>query len=838
MTRKPVTFLMVALAGLVACGGGGGGDTPAVQYTLTVTTPSNGSIALNPAGGRYNAGTVVTVTATPAVGYQLAAWTGALSGTTNPTTVTVDADKTIGATFSLVPVDECSKAANTAEVARLTAAQPVFGFRTKTVRTFTTTFASLGGDPAVQCPVTLQFKDLSGDTALQPYEDWTKSADVRAADLVGRLPVAEKQALLLHPALADAPTAANSAVSTATQALVTAGVRFGLTTATAAQLTPRATWANNLQAAAEATALGVPFVLSSEPAHATYSNPDGVVVRAKARGFSQWPNELSLGAVRTATGADDLALIETFGRVASIEFRAIGVRMLLGPSANLATEPRWSLSQFTYGEDSAAVASRVEAFLKGAQGATLGKTSLACVVNSFPGAGPAKDGFDAKLAKGKLVGYSGTSIDGHLAPFAKAITAGVAGVMPAYGIPATGSWTGLSGALDGSTIEQVGASFNSKLLTDTLRGHYAYGGIVLAPWGVLEDAGIAPLGAPWGVEGLSRAQRLGKAVGAGVDQFGGLSDAALVASAVTAGELTAAQVDASAGRVLALAFRLGLFENPYVDPAQAPVVVNSDAAYTGGLDAMNRGMVLLLNAAKPAGWLNGVGDGTQTGDKGNAGNGTLKVLPAPPGEPYVSAGCDYFVAGDFDLDYVRSVSAGYGNLTNDAPNVKGVPVTTAAERMALSDYVFIRVAAPFTSDPDSGSFDYSLQSLMYGSSANAAALDAVAAARSAIDSWSGSPASTTQIVVGVDAGRPSVVSEIMGYGPSGLYVQWNGQMPANVSADKVFLDVAFGIVPGLGKLPVGLPLSDAAAAAQASDLPGDGQHATFVSGFGISTTMF
>jgi len=321
-----------------------------------------------------------------------------------------------------------------------------------------------------------------------------------------------------------------------------------------------------------------------------------------------------------------------------------------------------------------------------------------------------------------------------------------------------------------------------------------------------------------------------------------------VASAVTAGDLTAAQVDAAAGRVLALAFKLGLFENPYVDPAQAPVVVNSDAAYTGGLDAMNRGMVLVLNADKPTGWLNGTTcppiptgspcPGTQTGDKGNAGNGTLKVLPAPPGEPYVAAGCDYFVAGDFDLDYVRSVSAGYGNLTNDAPNVKGVPVSTAAERMALSDYVFVRVAAPFSSDPDSGSYDYSLQSLMYGTSDNAAALDALAAARSAIDGWAGTPASKTQIVVGVDAGRPSVVSEILGYGPSGLYVQWNGQMPANVSADKVFLDVAFGIVPGLGKLPVGLPLSDAAAAAQASDLPGDGQHATFVSGFGISTTTF
>ena len=172
-----------------------------------------------------------------------------------------------------------------------------------------------------------------------------------------------------------------------------------------------------------------------------------------------------------------------------------------------------------------------------------------------------------------------------------------------------------------------------------------------------------------------------------------------------------------------------------MDPNQAPALVNTDPAYHGGLDAVNRGMVLLVNASKPAGWLNGAGDGTQTGDTGNAGNGTLKVLPAPPGEPYVAAGCDFFVAGDFDLDYVGSVCAGYGTLTNDATSVKTVPVTTDAERMALSDYVFIRLAAPFTVDPDSGSFSYPLQSLEYAGSANASALQPVIDARDAIAAW-------------------------------------------------------------------------------------------------------
>ncbi len=804
MTRRLELLLAVAVVGLMACGGSGS-STPPPPPPPECTTHTD-CVA-----GKYcsDAGACV-----------------ALAAGTCRKVADCPAGDSCTANVCVVSTAECDKAANTAERARLVAAQPTFGVRSKMVKTFTTTFASLGGDPLVQCPVTLQFKDLNGDSALQPYEDWTLTADARAADLVGRMGASQKQALLLHPALADSPTPANSNVLAGTQSLITSGVRFGLVSATNSQLQPRATWANNVQEACEASALGVPFVISSGPAHSTGNG------RVKARDFSQWPNELSLAA------ANDLAVLQTFGQVVSQEFRAIGIRMLLGPSANLATEPRWFLSQFTYGEDSAAVANRVEAFVKGAQGTTLGPTSLACVVNSFPGAGPAVDGWDAKLAKGKLVGYPGNAIDAHLAPFAKAFTAGVAGVMPAYGIPATGSWTGLGGLLNGATIEQVGASFNSKLLTDTLRTHYAYAGLVVAPWGVLDDAGISPLGAPWGVEGLTKAKRLAKAVNAGVDQFGGLADVTPVATARTAGDITDAQVDASARRALALAFRLGLFENPYVVPSQAPLLVNTDTSRNAGLDALSRGMVLVVNAAKPAGWLNHLGDGTQTGDKGNAGNGSLKVLPAPPGEPYVAAGCDYYIAGDFDLDYVRSVSQGYGNLTNDAPNVKGVVVTTAAQKMALSDYVFIRIAAPFTSDPDSGAYDYSLQSLQYGSNANAAALQPIADARAAITAWSGVPASQAQIIVSVDAGRPSVLSEILAYGPSGVYLQWSGIMPANILADKVFLDVTFGIVNGRGTLQVGLPLSDTAAASQVSDLAGDGQHATFVKGYGISTNAF
>ena len=74
-------------------------EVPDETYTLTVTTPTNGTITLDPATGPYAAGTEVTVTAAASNGYMFTGWTGDLSGSTNPSAITMNEDKTIGATF-------------------------------------------------------------------------------------------------------------------------------------------------------------------------------------------------------------------------------------------------------------------------------------------------------------------------------------------------------------------------------------------------------------------------------------------------------------------------------------------------------------------------------------------------------------------------------------------------------------------------------------------------------------------------------------------------------------------------------------------------------------------
>jgi hypothetical protein len=68
---------------------------------LTVSATTNGTVTMSPAmpSGGYARGTVVTLTAVPAVGYDFVAWSGALTGSVNPSPLTMDAAKTVGATF-------------------------------------------------------------------------------------------------------------------------------------------------------------------------------------------------------------------------------------------------------------------------------------------------------------------------------------------------------------------------------------------------------------------------------------------------------------------------------------------------------------------------------------------------------------------------------------------------------------------------------------------------------------------------------------------------------------------------------------------------------------------
>ncbi|HVA91040.1 MAG TPA: glycoside hydrolase family 3 N-terminal domain-containing protein, partial [Chloroflexota bacterium] len=338
-----------------------------------------------------------------------------------------------------------------------------------------------------------------------------------------------------------------------------------------------AEWHNRLQTLAEDTRLGIPLTLSSDPRHAFTDNP---MTSMWAGSFSLWPEPIGLAAI------GDPALVKTFADIARREYLAVGIRLALHPMADLATEPRWGRSNGTFGEDASLAAPLVAAYIRGFQGETLGPESVACMTKHFPGGGPQKDGEDPHFPYGREQIYPGDNFAYHLPPFEAALAAGAAQIMPYYGMPI------------GLQYEEVGFGFNKDVITGLLRGKYGFEGVVCTDWGLLTDAMLARHVLParaWGVEHLSLAERVRKALDAGVDQFGGEACPEVIVDLVTGGHVPESRVDASVRRLLRDKFRLGLFDNPYVDPEAAERVVGNEEFRAAGAVAQRQSLVLLKN---------------------------------------------------------------------------------------------------------------------------------------------------------------------------------------------------------------------------------------------------
>ena len=243
------------------------------------------------------------------------------------------------------------------------------------------------------------------------------------------------------------------------------------------------------------------------------------------------------------------------------EYLAVGIRLALHPTADLATEPRWCRASGTFGEDAEVVARLVTAYIQGMQGETLGPHSVACMTKHFPGGGPQLDGEDPHFPYGREQVYPGDGFDYHLIPFEAAIGAGTAQIMPYYGMPV------------GTEYEEVGFGFNRGVITGLLRDRYGFDGVVCSDWGLITDAQIDGVRWParaWGVEHLSREERVLKVIEAGVDQFGGEACPEIVVELVRSGRVDEERIDTSVRRLLRDKFRLGLFDDPYVDAREPP----------------------------------------------------------------------------------------------------------------------------------------------------------------------------------------------------------------------------------------------------------------------------
>jgi beta-glucosidase len=425
-----------------------------------------------------------------------------------------------------------------------------------------------------QQPADAFYRDLNKNGRLDPYEDFSLPIAARVEDLLAQMTLTEKAGLLFH---AMAPMGGLRFLPSGEEMIATKHLNH-FNVLGGASPREMAEWSNGLQRAAEASRLGIPVTISTDPRHAFSEN---IGANFAAGDFSQWPEPLGLAATR------DAALVEQFADIARQEYVAVGIRAALHPVADLATEPRWARINGTFGEDAHLVADLTSAYIRGFQGSELGSDSVSCMTKHFPGGGPQQDGEDPHFPYGREQVYPGNNWDYHLIPFEAAFAAGTAQIMPYYGMPI------------GTEYEEVGFGFNRAIITDLLRQHYGYDGIVCTDWGLVTDAEVMgkPLPArAWGVEHLSRIERVKKILDAGCDQFGGESCPELVIELVETGQISEDRLDESARRLLRDKFRLGLFDNPYVDPEAAQRLVGNAEFKAAGEDAQRKSLVLLRNA--------------------------------------------------------------------------------------------------------------------------------------------------------------------------------------------------------------------------------------------------
>ena len=457
------------------------------------------------------------------------------------------------------------------------------------------------------------FKDLNKNGQLDVYEDWRKSADERAKDLASKLSIEQIAGLMLYSNHQSIPmnndtyngkqyNEANVPPYTLSDGqkkfLVEDNLRHILVTGVESPGVA-ARWNNEVQALVESEGFGIPANNSSDPRHGA---PSDMEFQAGAGGsISRWAQSLGLAATF------DPKLVEKFGEIASIEYRALGITTALSPQVDIATDPRWSRFLGTFGESPDLSRDMAKAYIEGFQYSPANKMieggwgyeSVNAMVKHWPGGGSGESGRDAHIGTGKYAVYPGDNIEDHKKPFLEGAfkldneTKMASAVMPYYTISYNQDPSG----------KNVGNGFSKYLIQDQLRNKYGYDGVVCTDWRITGDAPVPYIhaGKPWGVETLTEAKRHYLTIMAGVDQFGGNNIAGPVIEAYKMGVKEYGEVfmrnrfELSAVRLLKNIFRVGLFENSYLSPAVSDSIVGNPEFMKLGYESQLKSLVLLKN---------------------------------------------------------------------------------------------------------------------------------------------------------------------------------------------------------------------------------------------------
>lgn len=377
------------------------------------------------------------------------------------------------------------------------------------------------------------------------YRDPTLPVQDRVADLLARMTLEEKAAQVAAPfgAVVDVHNPPTTGWGNVTAGLSTLDAPPRDTARAAQELQRKHV---------EGTRLGIPVLLAEE-----------ALLGLKVRDATVFPDAIA----QAATWRPEL--VEQMARLIGRQMAQLGVRQALSPLADVARDPRWGRVEETYGEDPYLVGTMATAFVRGLQGADPA-TPLIATLKHFIGYSASEGGRNSdavQLGERELH-------EVHSVPFEMAIHNGRArGVMPSYsavdGIPVTGS---------------------RELLGGLLRTELGFDGLVISDLGAVRHLRTKHRTAEDGQQAVAQALR----AGVDLELDNGVSSDDIV-EAVRRGVLDLADLDRAVSSVLSTKFRLGLFENPYVDLDAVPDTLDSAEGRALSRHMAEESVVLLRN---------------------------------------------------------------------------------------------------------------------------------------------------------------------------------------------------------------------------------------------------
>jgi len=394
----------------------------------------------------------------------------------------------------------------------------------------------------------------TGQSAGAKYRDPKLTIDERVADLLARMTLEEKVAEITggeDPRISLLDT-------TGTYRPDQANLAFRGLYDENADFTPRqsAILRNAVQRyLREKTRLGIPWLFMSEALHGFMSN-----------GSTSFPQALALASTW------DPALVRRVFAAAGDEARSAGVGQVFTPVLDIARDPRWGRTEETYGEDPY-LASRIGvAAIAGLQGDEflIDRHHVMATAKHFAVHGQPEGG--TNTAPGN---YSERIIrENFLLPFQAAVQeAKVGSVMASY-----------------NEIDGIPSHINHWLLDRVLRQEWGFRGFVTS-----DGDGLQMLVQTHHVAAnMAEAGRMGLAAGVDYD----LSDGSVFRTfidQVKEGQVPETLVDRAAGRLLAAKFRLGLFDDPYVDPDYTGKTTSGPEHRKLAVEAAQKAIVLLKN---------------------------------------------------------------------------------------------------------------------------------------------------------------------------------------------------------------------------------------------------